>query len=169
MSGCSVDFEEVYRKVASMPGVVLAVMGLDGYPVFWSSDIRSADEVLQRVYGFLRSDGVAVELYRNLLLIGFRCGRFALAVVAVNFDAMVALLRSLYGIAIGSPVRCARCGYDLSFEKHRCPRCGREVPFTADRCPFCGEAIVVKKCPRCGAKVTSDGRLYVSRRFRFFK
>ncbi len=172
-SHCGFDAEAAYKGLSKLPGVELAVMGYDGYLVFWSGDRNLAEEILTVVYGHslktVSRKTIVVSLYHGLWVAGLACDRIALAAIPAGFDTLVAVLRIFHAMYAGSGIRCSRCGHDLTFERYRCPRCGREIPFTADRCPYCGEIVAVKKCPRCGARILSDGRLYVSRRFRFFK
>lgn len=58
------------------------------------------------------------------------------------------------------PLKCQKCGADLTLETYTCPRCGRIIPFVSEKCPYCGRSLVNKICPRCGTVIrTSDGSI----------
>lgn len=77
----------------------------------------------------------------------------------IDYRLLDYIPKVLERIRKNNPVKCSKCGYDLTLEITTCSRCGRNIPFISNKCPFCGNDTSVKTCPNHGGYVDFEGRV----------
>ncbi len=121
---------------------------------------RKAVEVSAELYRIVKYTAAGEKVAPKTLFVrfngdGIQVESFEDNIYVFSTDyRMVGPVSSMFErLRAGKPLRCQKCGANLTLETYTCPRCGRIVPFTAEECPYCGRRLVNKRCPRCGAVI----------------